>query len=216
MLENWILEIREETDTYQSHFWRYQISGNSIELSVLRPFLKDKEAYRSAIIAIGRVLKALSYKIENSSSHFLIQSFPSIENPEVIASIRINEGAYDGTGIKPSLDTADYDSFEEELLKFAEFYQLKLEQPDSDLMESCGIDPEKFKKRNWKLVTSKFDNPFTWLNVGFWQESITRSCAKKSGKEPHFIMKFCRKNEENKNAKAALDEDCPQILIAYG
>ncbi len=216
MLENWILEIRKKADTYQSHTWRYQISGNSIELSVLRHYLKDKEAYRAAVIAIGRVLKALSYKIENSKSYFLIQSFPSIENHEVIASIRMDEKKYHESP-ENSFDSDKTDeSFEDELKRYTEYYQLKLEHPEQEFIQNCGFGDDKTKSQNWHLITSKFDNPFTWLNVGYWQETIAHTFAKKHKREPHFIMNFCRIKGDPKNGEATSDEVCPQILFSFG
>ena len=207
MLENWILKIREDTETYLSHTWRYQISGNSIELSVLRPYLKNKETYRSAVIAIGRVLKALSRKIEKSSAQFLIQSFPSIDHHEVVASIRMDENSTAENSIKSLPKTAKKEGYQEMLNRVTEFYQLKIEQAEPALMRAFGIDTHKYQKKNWQLVTSKTDNPFTWLNVGFWQESIT----KRSSEKPAFITNFSRKTDgEIKNESAT-----PQVLIAF-
>lgn len=211
MLENWILKIREDAETYLSHTWRYQISGNSIELSVLRPYLKNKEAYRSAVIAIGRVLKALSRKIESSSAQFLIQSFPSIDHHEVVASIRMDENSAAENSIKSLPKTAKEESYQEMLNRVTEFYQLKIVQADPELMKTCGIDKHHYQKTNWHLVTSKTDNPFTWLNVGFWQESIT----KRSSEKPTFIIDFCRKTGKGGNNDTSGEPVSPQVLIAF-
>ena len=211
MLENWILKIRDDAEMYLSHTWRYQISGNSIELSVLRPYLKNKEAYRSTVIAIGRVLKALSRKIESSSAQFLIQSFPSIDNHEVVASIRMDENSTVENSIKSLPKTAKEETYQEMLNRVTEFYQLKIVQAEPELMKSCGIDKHNYQKKNWQLVTSKTDNPFTWLNVGFWQESIT----KRSSEKPLFITDFCRNTETAKNNDPSDVQVSPQVLIAF-
>ncbi len=216
MLEKWILEIRGNADTYLSHTWKYQLSGNTVEFSVLRPFIKDKEAYRCAIIAIGRVLKVLSEKIEGCSSHFLIQSFPTIENPEIIASIRMVKNSYpDQKKVLPD-ENSENNTFEENLTYLTEFYQLKLERPDPSTMSKFGVDPNKMGTHKWHLITSKYDNPFTWLNVGYWQESVVECYYKADCESPEIIIDFCRlKKRAGKAVTSENDDMNPQVILAF-
>lgn len=211
MLENWILNIREDTETFLSHSWKYQITGNSIELSVLRPFLNNKEAYRSAVIAIGRVLKVLSRKIEKNSAQFLIQSFPSIDNHEVVATIRMDENSTLEKGIKSLPKAAKEETYQEMLQRVTEFYQLILIEADPEFFKFSGIEKHQYQKKNWKLVSSKNDNPFTWLNLGLWQESI----KKRSSEKPIFITDFCRKTDVKIKNVHSTQVVTPQLLIAF-
>lgn len=217
MLEDWILEIRQDVVEYQSNTWKYHISGNALELSVLRPFVNDKETYRCAIIAIGRVLKKLSCKIEECSSHFLIQSFPTLENPEIIASIRMDKNDYQrNIQILPVQDFKNQSSFNNELQALSKFYQMYVEQINPSILEDLIQEIDLNENCHLYILYSKFDNPFTWLNVGYWKETLVQNLKDEYSNSPHILTDFCNLNLNNREEinNSNLKELNPQALLA--
>lgn len=191
MLKKWIDEIREKTDLYKTDSWKYHISGNVIELSILPVYLKDKSSYRCSVITVGQVLKALSCYIEQQQYNFHIQSFPSLENPEIVASIRMDG---DNTFLQCSDETNKRSLNQIKPQKIvqtlARQYQLditKIENPAELQFE--GINVADFN--SWFVLYSTFNNPFTWLNIGYWKESIQNDCHDQFSIQEFKIIDFC-------------------------
>jgi hypothetical protein len=200
MLKEWILNIQQDSDHYCSETWKFHISGNVLELSILPQFTKNKQIYRSSVITIGQVLRAISCKIEDAESHFLIQSFPSIESPEIIASIRMDKNSYHNDSF-PSCDP-EYDSTSilsriEVVSGLYQFTLMESDPPDDKFIPE-GMDKNS---HSWYALTSKFDNPFTWLNVGYWKETMLRGC--REGVNTHesaTLIDFCNHSKWNRPA----------------
>lgn len=196
MLKKWIEEIREHPVLYKTDSWKYHISGNVIEISILPAHLKDRYAYRCAVIAVGQVLKALSCYIEKQKSNFHIQSFPSLENPAVVASVRIDENR--GFLRKPvSAKNNSLKSSKPEVAvqKLAKQYQLDIQEiQEPGKIQGGGINSSDFKL--WFILYSAFNNPFTWLNIGYWKESIQNDCADLLPPREFTILDFCEDHKE--------------------
>jgi hypothetical protein len=172
MLKKWIDEVRVQSDLYKSDCWKYHLSGNVIELSVLPAYMKQKESYRCSVIAVGQVLQALSTKIEQEDLNFHIQSFPSLENPEIVASIRMDEkGEFTGKLSSQEEKRSEPESASDVICNLAKEFQLETKVVDI-------LDPQlskeiPFKDYNtWLIVQSVFNNPFTWLKIGYLVESL--------------------------------------------
>lgn len=198
MLKNWIVEIRKHPDLYKTNSWKYHISGNVIEISILPEFLKDKYTYRCSVIAVGQVLKALSCYIEKQKFNFHIQSFPTLENPGVVASIRMDENSEfiqnSGLSNNKSLKKSEPEKMIQTL---ARQYQLDIQQiQQPDTLNINGVTCNDFKQ--WFALYSTFNNPFTWLNIGYWKESIQNDCHDQLPPREFRIIDFCLDAEKEK------------------
>jgi len=178
MLKKWIEEIREQPDLYKADCWKYHISGNVIEISILPDFIKQKDLYRCSVIAVGQVLKVLSIKIEGNNSAFHIQSFPNIDNPEIVATIRMhNNGEFPATSAKRNQNNSSK-TVTEVIKKLANENQLEVEQIAS--ISALDLNDSEIPTNDyntWFKLYSAFNNPFTWLNIGYMKESVRHEFA---------------------------------------
>lgn len=173
MLKKWIDEIRTQPDLYKSECWKYHLSGNVIEISILPEYLKKKRLYRCSVIAVGQVLKALSNKIEEHHLNFHIQSFPNLENAEIVATIRTDEKV---KSIQSSEKAEKIISQSKDIVStlkdYTKKYQFKVREIENP-NELDIVDKPSFKeKKSWYVIYSAHNNPFTWLNVGYLKESL--------------------------------------------
>ncbi|MDZ7717229.1 MAG: hypothetical protein U5K72_00205 [Balneolaceae bacterium] len=195
MLKKWIDEIRAKSNLYKTECWKYHLSGNVIELSILPAYLKQNESYRCSVIAVGQVLNALSKKIEKGHLNFHIQSFPNLESPEIVAAIRTGEkNEFTGNSTwKKVIDSDDQDAISM-IYKYAERYQLDVQKADN----LSQADPNKeipFEDYpTWLALYSRFNNPFTWLNIGYLKECLRYDFSNSSKSEQLRIIDFCSIN----------------------
>lgn len=191
MLKKWIEEIRNHPDLYKTDSWKYHISGNVIEISVLPTHLKNKQTYRCAVIAVGQVMKALSCCIEKRKSNFHIQTFPTLENPGVVASIRMDENSEFVRNSKPANNQSLNNSNPESILQtLASQYQLNIEKiQDSNQLKVVDVNTSEFNV--WLGLYSISNNPFTWLNIGYWKESVLKDCYEKLLPHEVKVVDFC-------------------------
>lgn len=173
MLKKWIDEIRNQPDLYKSECWKYHLSGNVVEISILPEYLKKKRLYRCSVINVGQVLQALSKKIEEKNLNFHIQSFPNLENPEFVATIRIDQKeSFTNKNNLPQANYSNQNDAESILKKLTELYKFSLRKIDnpSNLEVEEKISFENYE--HWFIIYSIHNNPFTWLNVGYLKESL--------------------------------------------
>lgn len=173
MLETSILHIKNSKRYNCSDSWKHRVSGNVVELSVDPGEISDRSRYRCSVITIGQVIKALSERIEADDSQYHIQSFPSLENPEIIASIR--KGSNGFSPKNPYFFKTDHKKKIQpvELLGIlATKYQFKLGPISVDTMP---VDFGLTHQKNLYSLSSVFDNPFIWLNLGYMKEIFIRT-----------------------------------------
>lgn len=202
MLKTWIENIKKQRDHYECDSWKYNISGNLLELSVLPAYSKNNEKYRCAVIYIGQVIQALTCEIEKSGYQFHIQSFPSLENPSLVASIRIDKKGDSNFFSKENVynKLPDFDNTTECITimrNLAEWLQLKLLDSKPELFQKIS-GKEAPEGSNHYTLLSEYDNPFTWLKIGYWKEMIYSDCRNYlNNKQPvisDFCLHFTRKN----------------------
>lgn len=172
MLETSILHIKNSKRYSCSDSWKHRVSGNVIELSVNSVEITDKRKYRCSVITIGQVIKAIADRIEADGSQYHIQSFPSLENPKIIASVRIGSN-----GFSPKhpyfLNASEKENISHsDLLQIlCSKYQFQVYSlPSSKIPASIATDGAK----QWFVLSSVFDNPFIWLNLGYLKEIFIR------------------------------------------
>jgi len=213
MLKNWILNIKNNSHYFGSTQWKYRVSGNLLELSVQPQLNEQKKEYRCAVITIGQILKALSIKVERTGSGYLIQSFPNLEAPEIIATIRLEDRIESSKDPFPILQSEIYNySGEEKLRSITEKYQFDIAK--TDLPFSMDLDLESFKDKTWFVLTSKHNNPFTWLNLGNWKESLQSGGDVIPNKELFIIFDFCCRQEWERINLSFPVKDHLQAVIA--
>ena len=213
MLKNWILNIKNNSHYFGSTQWKYRVSGNLLELSVQPQLNEQKKEYRCAVITIGQILKALSIKVERTGSSYLIQSFPNLEAPEIIATIRLEDRIESSKDPFPILQSEIYNySGEEKLRSITEKYQFDIAK--TDLPFSMDLDLESFKDKTWFVLTSKHNNPFTWLNLGNWKESLQSGGDVIPNKELFIIFDFCCRQEWERINLSFPVKDHLQAVIA--
>lgn len=191
MLRRWIEEIRKQPDLYKTDCWKYHVSGNTLELSVLPAYMKDRDLYRCSVIVVGQVLKALSFKIEKKQSNFHIQSFPSIENPGLVATIRMDESTK--AAKKSNLKNNHHQkntSLKKAMSELANQYHLQiLKVNETSKLHLAETDIADYKY--WFILYSNLNNPFMWLNVGYWKENIRNDFQHLRSLEEYKIIDFC-------------------------
>lgn len=180
LLKNMMEEIRTDTSGYNTKLWHYRVSGNILELIVQLSSRRDHGGYRTAVISAGQAIRSLTCRLEELGHYTLIQSFPSLEHPELVASVRL----YNTYGIekgKPAAQTAaeSFCSIPElltHLKKVASRHELNLLHAPEKLSPK---DHLACHSAELYLLTSRFDNPFYWLKTGYWREEaalILRNC----------------------------------------
>lgn len=191
MLKKWIDEIRTQSNLYKADCWKYHLSGNVIELSILPAYMKQNESYRCSVIAVGQVLNALSKKIEKEHLNFHIQSFPNLENPEIVATIRTDEkNEFTGNSKwKEKKESQEQDTIA--MIKtLAKRYRLDVQQVEKS--SKTKLNEISLKNYSvWMVLYSTFNNPFTWLNIGYLKELLRDEFSESTPSEYLCIVDFC-------------------------
>lgn len=213
MLKKWIDEIRIQSDLYKSDCWKYHISGNVIELSILPDYMKQKKTYRCSVIYVGQVLKALSKKIEKENLNFHIQSFSNLENPEIVATIRTDE-KNEFTG-NSNLKEKSYDSKQDVaslIQTIAKKYKLEVQEVEATSQLNLNeISTENYPR--WVAVYSTFNNPFTWLNIGYFKEYLRKEFAGLSSLQKCCFLDFCDSKANDFSSLKIPESKYVQLLI---
>lgn len=191
MLKSWIEHIRQNEEVYGSHYWKYQLSANVLEIFVLQPYLKNRENYRCAVIHIGRVLQALTNLMERSGCQFLIQTFPNLEDSKLIAAVRIQKKRGAEAASESGTTRADTPALLMHIMKKEAIkQQLLLEDlPGNPFPGHHSGCPAPVLKSF--IITSTVDNPFIWLKTGYWLEMVYQTHQQHSDVKSPVITHFC-------------------------
>ncbi|MCG2588357.1 hypothetical protein [Rhodohalobacter sulfatireducens] len=153
--------------------------------------MKQKKTYRCSVISVGQVLKALSKKIEKENLNFHIQSFSNLENPEIVATIRTDE-KNEFTG-NSSLKEKSYDS-KQDVASLTQTIAKKYKLEVQEVEATSQLNLEEISTENyprWIAVYSTFNNPFTWLNIGYFKESLRNEFAGLPSSQKSCFLDFC-------------------------
>lgn len=192
MLEEWILKIRQNSRYYSPETWKFRISGNIIEFSVPKEFTIDKKIYRCSVITIGQILKALSCEIEKVGYHYLIQSYPNIESPHLIASIRMEEEPPKNHNPFPLItDYTQYNTEQKRLQVLSFNYQFSLTEAGEKVSKLLQNYFKVIHSSSWFILSSKHDNPFVWLKLGNLKETILKNCKNELSLKSPEIFDSC-------------------------
>lgn len=212
-LKEWVLDLKNQSHFYNSGEWKYRVTGNLLEFSVPHSITNRKQLFRCSVITIGQVLRAISTKIESSGAHYHIQSFPNLEAPELIASIRIDEQFNRSENPFPALDDKLINiTGKEQLTVISEKYGFQLTEISHPLNLELRLD--NLENKTWFLLTSKQNNPFTWLHLGNWKESVLRVDPAEPDSDSMIVFDFCMLDSWKKIKNKFSIPDYLQAMIA--
>jgi len=214
MLKQWIHQIRLNPVHYGTAFWKHQLSGHVLDLFVESPYHIDKVSYRKAVVKIGMVLQALSARFQENKCSYHIQSFPSLEDSRHVASIRVVKSKEQGKDQHIASSKADNTAISKihKMIEFASENQLKMLKIDESALPDNIIKPSEPKL--WYALCSEYNNPFTWLKVGYWQE-MARQLFHLAGSEGNrLLMTDFPESIEREDLKGINNQHIMHILIA--
>lgn len=179
MLSDIINNITADPHRYGCHLWDHRVAGNILELSVKANYRVEPEEYRRAVIKIGRVLQVIDHQAVLSGQSSQIQSFPSFEESQLVALVRLHKFL----GLHTSLDkhngkNVDVSGTLPALLQsIASHHGLffhKNNGRSTDKFENYIHDEFNMidSHESYYSICTTTDNPFIWLKTGQWIERV--------------------------------------------
>lgn len=183
MLTPIIHKIKDRIEYHKPSLWNYRISGNQIELIVVPNYLREPEKYRRAIINAGRALQEIQLLIESEGNKAMVQTFPSIDETQLVATIRIiKEGISTIKGFSPALNQTRQEQFK----SIANQFGMYISVFDCSLVSKIEVlnIPEYFNDpdncEQVYILQSMRENPFIWLKTGMCLNRIESVIQKTS------------------------------------
>lgn len=179
--------------------WTYRASGNVLELLVLPQYVQCKKAFRCSVISAGQALASLKTEYNKAGEKLFIQTFPNIENPRVICSIRVDDSGFSETNTAPDpmITEQACNSIEDYLLNTAGNFHMNTHDAYlSDGALKLLYDESQFS--HTYVLVSRLDNPFIWLNVGYWKEAVNHYMKHCEPQRHFFLSHFSDSREEFK------------------
>jgi hypothetical protein len=211
-----IKQIKNEQLNAGSDKWTFRSSGNVLELLVLPQFVNQKSAFRCSVISAGQALAALKTHYNQSGTDLFIQTFPHIENPRVICSIRFDDIGYSKSELapEPAIFEKKQPDFEQFLQNTAAYFHLFTQSAylSCDALNLINIDSEF---DHTYLVASNLDNPFTWLNVGYWKEAVSQYIKLHESRTTFFMHHFSNQRDDFKKFTDLKNGSHLQGLIGF-
>ncbi|MGM0507060.1 MAG: hypothetical protein ACQER4_07740 [Bacteroidota bacterium] len=162
--------------------WYSRWNGNRLDVYVRSNFAHSPEAFRDGVIDVGYLLQSLDQAVQKENQVLEIQSFPSLDQAQWVASVRLHRG-----GRKPAANHPEPIRTDDPVEALAElaldwnFSFLFLDRQESPLsLEESEPKPASNSYRG--VLESSGNNPFVWLQIGRWlkeAESIIEQRAPK-------------------------------------
>jgi hypothetical protein len=195
-----INQIKREQLNAGSDKWTSRSSGNLLELLVLPQYVHNKKAFRCAVISAGQALAALKTEYNKAGKEIFIQTFPHIENPRVICSIRFDDIGYSKSDLAPEpvifeKKCPDIDAY---LHKTAQHFHLCTQSAYLNEEALKLINSDSTTLSHTYLLVSSLDNPFIWLNVGYWKEAVTQYMRLHETNKKYFLYHFSHQRDDFK------------------
>jgi len=183
MLTPIIHKIRDRIEHNESSFWNYRVSGNQIELIVVPNYLNEPEKYRRAVIKAGRALQEIQLTIESEGNKAMVQTFPSIDETQLVATVRIiKEENPPVKGFLPKFNQTKGEQFKSIANQFGMFISVfdcsLVSKIDELHIPEYFSDPENCEQVY--ILQSMRENPFIWLKTGMCLNRIESTIKKDS------------------------------------
>jgi len=160
------------------------------------------------------VFQALSARFEENECSCLIQSFPSLEDARHVASIRVVKSKEKENDRHIESFKADSTAISKinKMIEFASENELKMLKVDESALPDNII--KSSESRSWYALCSKYNNPFTWLKVGYWQEMAHQLFHLSGSEDNRLLMTDFPDSVEPKNLKGVGKHNVVHVLIA--
>lgn len=148
--------------------WYSRWNGNRLDIYVRSNFARSPEAFRDGVIDVGYLLQSLDLSLQADNLILDIQSFPSLDQAQWVASVRFHRSGHHSAAT-PNLPERTKDPVEAlaELALAWNFSFLFLDQdpPSFPVDESVPrIQSVPFRG----ILETGGNNPFVWLQAGRW------------------------------------------------
>lgn len=159
-------------------YWNVTKSGKVLELRVLPNIDQDPEKYRLGVIQIGRIISRIQTLTKHSGAQPQIQLFPNLTENQLAATVYWPNVMEDLLLVKPHQKHRS--PLSGHLIKrTAKKFGLTLSSESSDSDAKSG-------DRTFYIVT-KSNQPFVWLKVGQFIQSLTEQSDTSDAGQNHFI-----------------------------
>lgn len=200
-MQEYIQVLQKRRLQTSPNYWTYSVSGNTIELKIIPTLKKEPEKYRIGVIQAGSVIQYFRLMFLTRENPPLIQIFPSIMENELIAIIRFS------TTILKKQDSTLHKKSKKDSLQIDQSLFKILELP-----KNSGVTFIDIPKNTLALCTF-FENPFSWLNVGYQSETLQDQLKQKSGFNSFTSYILKNKHEQMAISSLLTENIMPQIVL---
>jgi hypothetical protein len=202
MLAELIKSISTFEDTPGKSLWDYRIAGNILELSVKPDYNDNPDEYRLSVIETGKVLQAIEHQAILSGLVTQVQSFPNIEESQLVALVRLHRlyGTVDEPaprGLKQESNTPAGTLLKSVASHYGLFFQNQNTHNDNNkILEIFHSDQKKLNNKGcYYSLCSTMDNPFLWLKTGQWIKRVNQLIEENSSLNNPVITFNLTRNE---------------------
>ncbi|MEX2600233.1 MAG: hypothetical protein WD355_01215 [Balneolaceae bacterium] len=222
MIDTLLQTINNRDAGYGGHLWTYRMSADTLDLYVLPKHRAEPGKYREAVVYAGQALQAISNEALQYAQNVMVQSFPNLGEPELVAHVRLipNRSWRGGRSQSaPAVRIPAGQSLDQTLRSTASHYGMfLLNLKQKDLPEEPAGRLKLFLNEEAKLfkaVCTMSDNPFDWLKTGQWIERFHQLKEENSGLSDAEFYRF-----EDQGIRAEVREllehhPHPQVLVSY-
>lgn len=178
MLSSIIQNISEHSDRYGTFLWKFHISGDMLEIYVKPTYRNKPDQFRQAVICIGQVIQAVKDKVTSKGLRIQIQSFPSLHEKHLVAIVRIRKAKINNATKENNLILNLHQPVIPLLNDISSQYGMILKPmptippENAELEKYLSLCSDKHSGRQTLVLCSKTNNPFVWLETGYWKEQV--------------------------------------------
>lgn len=222
MIRDTLQTLNDQSDRYGAHLWTHRVSGNTLDLSVHPKHRSEPAKYRGAVIYAGQVLQAISQEAIDQGQSIMIQSFPNLGEPELIAHVRWfsarkssnhdeSESLHSGL-----LSLQPFDNILRSTASHFGMFVLELDMQDPAISpELVSIYPGNGSDTHFRVLCTLSDNPFDWLKTGQWIERFLQLKQSDPGLPDADFYRFDDREIRTTVHQQLEHHPYPQVLVSY-
>lgn len=148
--------------------WYVRWNGDRLDIHVRSNVAQSPEAFREGVIDVGCLLQSLDHAVQSENQVLDIQSFPSLDQAQWVASVRFHRGSrrHFSSHRVPGRTDDPVEALAELALDW-NFSFLFLDREDLPFSAE-GETPKPPLIRFRGILESSGNNPFVWLQIGRW------------------------------------------------